>query len=124
MKAIRVHEKGGPEVLRYEDAPDPQIGAGEILIRVKAVGVNFADHLMRIGAYPAGDPPIIPGLEAAGTVERVAPDVEGMRPGRRVMAWARRTYAELVAAPAWAIVPVPDGLSFEEAAAIPVAFGT
>src|SRR5205823_1082192 len=83
MRAVRVHEKGGPEVLQLEDAPEPELQSGEVLIRVHAVGVNFADHLMRIGAYPAGDPPIIPGLEAAGTVERVAPDVEGMRPGQR-----------------------------------------
>src|SRR3954447_15504557 len=119
MKAIRVHEKGGPEVLRYEDAPDPQIGAGEILIRVKAVGVNFADHLMRIGAYPTGDPPIIPGLEAAGTVEAFAPDVKGQTIGQSVIAWTKRSYAELAVAPAWAVRPMPDGLDFESAAAIP-----
>src|SRR5439155_5706834 len=102
IKAIRVHEKGGPEVMRFEDAPDPEVGAGEVLIRVRAIGVNFADHLMRIGAYPAGDPPIIPGLEAAGVVERVGENVSGVAPGQPVMAWVRRSYAELAVAPSWA----------------------
>jgi NADPH2:quinone reductase len=124
MKAVRVHEKGGPEVLTFEEAPEPEVGAGDVLIRARAVGVNFADHLMRIGAYPAGDPPIVPGLEVAGVVERVGPDVSGIQPGQRVMAWVRHSYAELVVAPAWAVCPAPSKLSFEEAAAIPVAYGT
>lgn len=124
MKAIRVHETGGPEVLRYEDAPEPAYGPGDVLLRVKAVGVNFADHLMRIGAYPAGDPPFIPGLEAAGTVEAVGAQAAGLVPGQPVIAWARRTYASLAVAPRWAVRPAPEGLSFEQAAAIPVAFGT
>lgn len=124
MKVICAHEKGGPEVLRLEDAPAPEARSGEVLIRVHAVGVNFADHLMRIGAYPAGDPPIIPGLEAAGIVERVGPRVSEIEPGQRVIAWTRRSYAELAVAPAWAVCPAPSNLSMEEAAAIPVAFGT
>ncbi len=129
MKAILVHEPGGPEVLRYEDAPEPTPGPGEVLIRVKAVGVNFADHLMRIGAYPAGDPPITPGLEAAGTIEAFGPgagsaDTRGLRVGQPIITWTKRSYAELCVAPLWAVRPMPSGLSFEDAAAIPVAFGT
>jgi NADPH2:quinone reductase len=125
VKAIRVHEKGDPEVMKYEDAPDPNPGPGEVLIRVRAAGVNFADHLMRIGAYPAGDPPIIPGLEAAGTIEALGPDVDGRLPiGTQVIAWTHHSYAELAVAPTWAVRPMPDGLSFEQAAAIPVVFGT
>ncbi len=124
MKAIRVHQFGGPEVLTYEDAPEPRPGPGEVLVRVKAVGVNFADLLIRMGAYPSGDPPIIPGLEAAGTVEALGDGVSGLQPGQRVIAWTRRTYAELAAAPASRVLPAPDGLSFEELAAIPVAFAT
>lgn len=124
MKAVRFHQTGGPEVLQYEDAPEPASGSGEVLIRVRAVGVNFADHLMRIGAYPGGDSPVIPGLEAAGVVETVSDGVAGLRPGQAVIAWARRTYAQWAVAPEWAVRPAPTGLSFEEAAAIPVAFGT
>jgi NADPH2:quinone reductase len=111
-------------MLRLEEAPEPEVGSGEVLIRVHAVGVNFADHLMRIGAYPAGDPPIVPGLEAAGIVERVGPEVDGIAAGQRVIAWTRRSYAELAVAPAWAVCPAPANLSMEESAAIPVAFGT
>ena len=151
MKAIRVHEKGDPEVLTYEDAPDPTPGPDEVLIRVRAVGVNFADHLMRIGAYETDPPPFIPGLEAAGTIEALGPGV-GTQPhvggadgaqldfsggvgaepppwgaltvGQPVIAWARRSYAQLAVAPAWAVRPSPEGLPFDQAAAIPVAFGT
>lgn len=124
MKAIRIHQPGGPEVLRLEEAPDPRPGPGEVLIRVQAVGVNFADHLMRMGAYAAGEPPIIPGLEAAGVVEALGPQVVGLSPGQPVIAWTRRSYAELAVAPAWAVRPAPAGLPIEQAAAIPVAFGT
>ncbi|MBI4492863.1 MAG: NAD(P)H-quinone oxidoreductase [Chloroflexi bacterium] len=124
MKAIRIHQFGGPEALCYEEAPEPQPGEGEVLIRVKAVGVNFADLLMRMGAYPSRDLPLVPGLEAAGVVETLGPGVSGLQPGQRVMAWTRRSYAELVAAPAWGVRPAPANLSFEQAAAIPLAFGT
>ncbi len=128
MKAIRVHELGGPEVLRYEDAPDPTPGVGEVLVRVRAVGVNFADHLMRMGAYASEDPPFILGLEAAGVVQELGPETEGLTEGltvgEPVIMWGRRTYAQLAVAPAWAVRRAPENMPFEHAAAIPVAFGT
>jgi NADPH:quinone reductase-like Zn-dependent oxidoreductase len=126
MKAVRVHEKGGPEVLTYEDVPEPRPRSGEILIRVKAVGVNFADHLMRIGAYHSGPMPIIPGLEAAGTIVELGADVDSTRfaVGQDVIAWTHDSYAQLAVAPAWAVLPMPRGLTHQQAAAIPVAFGT
>lgn len=124
MKAIVFYENGGPEVLQLEDVPDPAPGPDEVLIRVKSVGVNFADHLMRIGAYPGGDPPTIPGLEAAGLVEAVGPGVTSPKPGERVITWAQRTYAELAVVPAWAVQPAPIGLTFDQLAAIPAVFGT
>jgi NADPH2:quinone reductase len=125
VKAIQVHEFGGPEMLRYEDAPEPRPGPGEVLLRVKAIGINFADYLMRLGAYPnAGPPPIIPGLESAGVVEALGEGVTDLEPGQRVLSWGKRSYAELAVAPAWAVRPAPESLSFEELAAIPVAYGT
>lgn len=124
MKAIVVREHGGPEALRCEDVPEPSAGAHQVLIEVRAVGVNFADHLMRIGAYGIRELPITPGLECVGLVRSCGPDVAGLSPGDRVMAWGRHTYAELAVVPAWGVVPMPGGLTFEQAAAIPVAFGT
>lgn len=124
MKALVFDEPGGPDVFRLAEVPDPSPGDGQVLIDVKALGVNFADHLMRIGAYPIQPAPFIAGLEAAGTVVACGPGVTGLDPGQRVIAWGRRTYAERMLAPRWAVSPSPRGLSFEEAAAIPVAFGT
>jgi NADPH2:quinone reductase len=125
VKAIRVHETGEPEVLTYEDVPDPSPpGPNEVLIRVRAVGLNFADHLMRIGAYPTDEAPFIPGLEAAGTVEAVGSEVRDLAPGEAVLSWGRRTYAELALAPSWAVCAAPEAIAFEQLAAIPVAFGT
>ncbi len=124
MRAIVVREPGGPEVMQVQDVPDPTPGPGDVLIRVHAVGVNFADHLMRIGAYLRQEPPIIPGLEAAGVVEAVGTDVRGISVGQAVLALGKRTYAERMVAPAWAVMPAPNGVSLEGAAAIPVAFTT
>lgn len=125
MRAIQVREFGGPEVLRYEEVPGPTPGPGEVLLRIKAVGINFADYLMRIGAYPnAGALPLIPGLESAGTVEALGEGVTHVTVGQRVLSWGRRSYAEFANAPGWAVQAAPDGLSFEELATIPVAYGT
>lgn len=124
MKAIVVDEPGGPDVLRLQEVPDPVPGPGEVRIQVHAVGVNFADHLMRIGAYPRSEPPVIPGLEASGVIDAVGPDVAHLAPGQAVMVLGRHTYAERAVVPAWAAMPIPDGIGMMEAAAIPVAFTT
>ena len=124
MKAIVVPEFGGPEVMQYTDVPDPVPAPGEIVVRVRGVGVNFGDHLMRRGAYHGEQPPLIPGLEVAGEVALVAPDLQSLRVGQRVFGWAHHTYAELVAVPAARLLPIPECLSFEEAAAVPTVFGT
>jgi len=124
MKAIRVHENGGPEVLKWEDVPDPQPGEGQVLVRVKGTAVNFADYLMRIGAYLGTTPPFTPGLEAVGIVEAVGPGVQSIAPGQKVLAWGRNSYAELAVYAANLVAPMPEGLSFEDAAAIPTVFAT
>lgn len=123
MKAILFDQPGGPEVLRYRDAPDPQPGAGELLVRVHATAVNRAELLQRRGAYPPppGASPIL-GLELAGEVLRPA---GAWRAGDRVMAVVTGGgYAELAAVPANVALAIPAGMSFEQAAAIPEAFLT
>lgn len=117
MKAIRVAGPGGPEVLRYEDVPDPVPKEGEALVRVEAAGLNFIDVYLRTGLYKMALPGI-PGQEAAGTVVRTGPGVTGVKEGDRVAyADVLGAYAELAAVPTRRLVPVPAGLSTKEAAA-------
>jgi NADPH2:quinone reductase len=129
MKAIEISAYGAPEVLRPTERPDPVAGAGELLIRVAAAGVNRPDVLQRKGHYPV--PPgasDLPGLEVAGTI--VAGDVAaltaaGLKPGDRVCALvAGGGYAELCVAPVGQCLPVPAGLSDIEAASLPETFFT
>ena len=126
MKAVLVPRPGGPEALTLTDVPDPVRGPKELLIQVKAAGVNRADVLQRMGKYPPppGSSDIL-GLELSGEV--IAADSEGSayRQGDRVMALVTGgAYAERCVAPEAAILPIPDNLDFEQAAAIPEAFVT
>jgi NADPH:quinone reductase len=117
VRAIRVAEYGGPEVLRYDEVPDPEPGAGEALVRVRAAGVNFIDVYQRTGRYPLSLP-FTPGNEAAGTVEAVGEGVEEVGPGDRVaFAMQLGAYAELVVVPAWKLVSLPEGIDELQAAA-------
>lgn len=123
MKAIVFEQPGDPDVLRYADAPDPQPGEGELLVRVHATAVNRADLLQRRGGYapPPGASPIL-GLELAGEVLEPAGE---WRAGDRVMAVVTGgAYAELAAVPAGMAMRIPERLSYQEAAAIPEAFLT
>lgn len=117
MKAIRVHSIGGPEVLRYEDVPDPVPSPGEAVVRIEAAGVNFIDIYHRTGLYKV-PLPVTLGREAAGVVEAVGTDVLDLRPGDRV-AWAMEpgAYAEKAAVPADRLVLVPEGVTTRQAAA-------
>ncbi|WP_326587197.1 quinone oxidoreductase family protein [Streptomyces sp. NBC_01294] len=141
MRAVRIEEFGGPEVLVPVELPDPVAGPGEVLVRVEAAGVNRADALTRSGSYHrAGRPPLLPGLEAAGTVVALGPGVSGpdglggpdgsggLRVGSRVMALGAANapgfYAELAAVPVGRVAVLPDGLPATEAAALPVAWLT
>ncbi|WNG19426.1 zinc-binding alcohol dehydrogenase family protein [Cystobacter fuscus] len=121
MKAIRYHHIGGPEVLRLEDVPEPELGPGEVRLQVHAAGVNFADTERRRGLYDTKVPlPRILGSEAAGVVRAVGPGVDEALLGRRVVTLTTGCYAEFVKAPASGLVALPDKVSFEEAAAVPV----
>ncbi|RKH80607.1 quinone oxidoreductase [Corallococcus sp. AB045] len=119
MKAIRYHQQGGPEVLRWEDAPEPVPGPGQVLVRVHAAGVNFADTERRRGLYDAQAPlPRILGSEAAGVVRAVGPGVDPSWVGRRVVALTKEAYAEAALAPVEELLVLPPEVSFEEAAAL------
>ncbi len=118
MKTVRIHETGGPEVLLYEDAPDPSPGPGETLVDIKAIGVNFTDVASRRGATPPGDLPWTPGREAAGVVTAVGEGVSEVSVGDRVAyAMYTGTYAERQAVPSWLVVRLPEGMEFATAAA-------
>ena len=125
MRQVVAERAGGPEVLRVVDAPDPEPGRGEVLISAEAVGVNFADVWARLGVE--GEPPFRPGIEVAGTVAAVGPDVTSPAVGDRVAATPYAlsgAYAELVRAPAELCFPVPDGMPATTAAALPLNYLT
>src|SRR2546425_1427633 len=121
MRAIVVKQPGGPEVLQLGEVPDPQPREGDLIVRVRATGVNRADLHQRLGRYPPppGEPDTI-GLEIAGEVERPA---GGDKPRDRVMALlAGGGYAGKARVPAAQAMPIPQTLSFQEGAPVPAAF--
>jgi NADPH:quinone reductase-like Zn-dependent oxidoreductase len=127
LKAIRIHEDGGPEVLRYEDAPDPEPGEGEVLVELRAASLNHLDLWVRKG-LPSVPKPRILGADGAGLVdgERVVIN-PGIEHGDKITVIGEHmdgTHAELIAVPRGNVYPIPDGLSFEEAAAFPLVFET
>jgi len=117
MKAIQIHETGGPEVLTLADLPIPEPGPGQVLIRVEAVGVNFIEVYFRNGVYKAALPLTL-GSEAAGTVEELGPGVTGFAAGDAVASVSvLGSYAEYALVPAAALVKVPESLTMQQAAA-------
>ena len=127
MKAIRIHEDGGPEVLRYEDAPDPEAGADEVLVELRAASLNHLDLWIRKG-LPSVPKPRILGADGSGLVDgrRVVIN-PGIEHGDRITVIGEHmdgTHAELIAVPETNVYPIPDGMSFEEAAAFPLVFET
>lgn len=123
MKTVRFHRTGGPEVLVYEDVPDPVPGPGEVLIRVESVGLNFADVMRRRGDdYPEATPlPFTPGGEIAGTIAGLGPNADGLSVGDPVYATPRRGgYAQYVTVPASSVIPLPPGLTADQATALVV----
>jgi len=117
MKAVRVHEYGGVEVLKYEDVPTPEPGEAQVRVRIEASGVNFIDIYHRIGRYQ-GSLPFMLGQEGGGVVDAVGPNVTEVTPGDRVAyASAQGSYAEYAIVPAWVLVPVPKETDVQHATA-------
>ena len=128
MKAIRVHEFGGPEVLRLEEVPMPRPGSGEVLVRIHAIGINPVETYIRAGTYarlPAL--PYTPGNDCAGVVEQVGPDVNEFKPGDRVYSGgslAGRAYAEFTLCKTTQVHRLPENVSFAQGAAMGTPYAT
>jgi NADPH:quinone reductase-like Zn-dependent oxidoreductase len=138
MKAIVIHEDGGPDVLRHEDVPDPEPAAGEVLVRMRFASLNHLDIWTRKG-LPSAPKPHILGADGSGVVEALGPEVEGLEPGQAVVInpglehghtihvigeHTQGVHAELAAIPATNVVPLRSGVSFEDAAAFPLVYET
>jgi NADPH:quinone reductase-like Zn-dependent oxidoreductase len=138
VKAIVIHEDGGPEVLTYEDVPDPEPAAGEVLVRMRFASLNHLDVWTRKG-MPSVPKPRILGADGSGVVEALGADVEGLEPGQPVVInpglehgaaihvigeHTQGVHAELAAIPATNVYPLRDGVSFEDAAAFPLVYET
>jgi NADPH:quinone reductase-like Zn-dependent oxidoreductase len=126
MRAVVITKHGGPGVLEVQEKADPQLGPGEVRIDVAAAGINFADVMARMGLYQdAPKTPCVVGYEVAGTILELGEGVEGLTPGQRVFAGTQfGGYASQVVVPERDVVALPDELSFEQGAAIPVNYAT
>ena len=126
MRSVVITRHGPPEVLQVQERPDPKPGPGEVEIEVRAAGINFADLMARVGLYPdAPNPPTVVGYEVAGTVSAVGEGANGHSVGDRVMAGTRfGGYSERVVARAANVAALPESLSFEQGAAVPVNYLT
>ncbi len=121
MKQIQFDKLGGPEVLKLADAAVPEATKGTVLIRNRAIGINFADTLFRQGQYAQAPVlPDTPGLEAAGVIEKVGEGVSGLSIGQRVAAIGAKAYSEYMVARASQVIPIPDYVSFDEGAAFAI----
>jgi NADPH:quinone reductase-like Zn-dependent oxidoreductase len=126
MRAVVITKHGGPGVFEIRESPEPDLGPGEVRIGVAAAGINFADVMARMGLYQDAPPtPCVVGYEVAGTVLELGEGVEGLTPGQRVLAGTQfGGYASQVCVPAGDVVPLPEALSFEQGAAVPVNYAT
>ncbi len=123
MKAVVIHEYGGPDKLKYEDFEDPTPAEGEVLVRVAAASINPVDWKMRSGEAQARFPVDFPGIlgrDLSGTIRSVGPGITGFEPGDQVFAMTHRTYAELCAVKVSELAKIPEGLELTAAAALPL----
>ncbi|MFL5658454.1 MAG: quinone oxidoreductase family protein [Ktedonobacteraceae bacterium] len=116
MKAVQIHQYGGPEVMVCEEVPMPVPGASQVLVKIEVAGIVHTDTLIRTGALPR-PLPLILGLEAAGTIEALGSDVTGLQVGDRVACVVPNTYAQYVAAPITKVVPIPNEVTMQQAIA-------
>ena len=124
MKAVRIHEFGGLDVLKWEDVDRPTPRPNQVLIRVDAAGVNYADLMRRRGGYPGPGLPSTLGLEAAGTIEELGDAVSGLTLGQRVMGMGPQGNAEYVAVNANFVFPYPETMDPIQAGGMPIVFLT
>jgi NADPH:quinone reductase-like Zn-dependent oxidoreductase len=126
MRQVWITKAGPPEVLQVREAPDPEAGEGQVRIRVRAAGINFADLMARVGLYP--DAPKIPcvvGYEVSGTIDRVGAGVTGLAVGDRVFGMPKfGGYTDCIALGQGQVIKMPDAMTYEEAAALPVVYLT
>lgn len=124
MYGYLVERFGGPEVMVWTELPDPEPGPGQVLVEVRASGINFAETRMRAGTYTGQELPFVMGMESSGVVVAAGPGVSGFEPGQRVFGRARGSHATHVLFDAAHLMPLPDAVSFEAGAAIPVGWLT
>src|SRR3984893_15716791 len=126
MRAVWITRPAGPEALRVREAADPEPGPGQVRIRVRAAGLNFAEVMAAQGLYPdAPRPPCVVGYEVAGVIDALGAGTEGHAAGQRVLAMTHfGGHADVVCVPAEQVLPIPDAMSFEEVAALPVNYLT
>ena len=126
MQSIRVHQFGGPDVMKLEGVPDPKPGAGQVVVAVRAAGVNPVDTYVRSGIYGPKDFPYTPGSDGAGVIESVGPGVKRVKPGDRVYlaGSVTGTYAEKAVCAEAHVQPLPENVSFQQGAAVYVPYAT
>ena len=124
MKAVRVHEFGGPEVLHYEDETVPSPGPGQILVKVAGAGLNWADQVRREGRYPGVNPPFTMGTEASGTIEALGPGVSEYKVGDKIIGRGSGCQAEYVTLDLDEVFHAPSNIDLVQAGGIPVIFQT
>jgi len=125
MKAIRIHQTGGREVLQFEDLENPVCQADQVIVNIKSASVNYSDVLIRKGDYPyMPEFPAILGNEASGVITQVGSGVTHLKVGQRVIVFGGPAYATEVAAKAKSIIPIPDAVDFDQAAALPIIYLT
>lgn len=125
MKAVRIETTGSWDVLKYQEVETPEPGPWQVRVKTSSISVNFADIMLRIGSYPIMPPfPAVPGLECSGTIDEVGENVKALKTGQSVIVFGPNCYAEYVLAEADGVVPIPEGIKFDDAAALTVNYLT